>query len=54
LSSNKELREKVEDMERKYDHQFKVVFDVIKALVAAPEPKKMGKIGFQPRSTTNP
>ena len=45
VSSNKVLLRKLEDMERKYDAQFKVVFDAIRALMTPPEkPKK--KIGF--------
>jgi hypothetical protein len=32
-------------MEKKYDEQFKVVFDAIRQLMAPPEPKKR-KIGF--------
>ena len=45
LSSNVELKRKIEDMERKYDQQFKVVFDAIKKLLEPAEgPKK--KIGF--------
>jgi hypothetical protein len=33
-------------MEKKYDHQFKIVFDAIKQLLTSPEPKK-GNIGFR-------
>jgi hypothetical protein len=32
-------------MERKYDHQFRLVFDLIRRLMAKPEAKK-GRIGF--------
>lgn len=46
--SYKELREKVEAMERKYDKQFLVVFKAIKQLLEPPEqpepPRR--KIGF--------
>jgi len=38
LMSNKELKEKIEAMEKKYDHQFRIVFDAIKQLID-PEPK---------------
>ncbi len=34
-------------MEKKYDHQFKIVFDAIKQLLAPPEAKKKGAIGFR-------
>lgn len=45
LASHKDLRQKIEAMERKYDGQFKVVFQAIKALLT---PKNSGKkkIGF--------
>ena len=33
LISNKELARKLSDLEKKYDHQFKVVFDAIKQLM---------------------
>lgn len=46
LEDNKELREKIENMENKYDSQFKVVFDAIKRLINPPEPPKP-KIGFR-------
>ena len=49
LSSNKELREKIEKMESKYDSQFQVVFEVIEELtnpeVPPEEPKP--RIGFR-------
>lgn len=45
LASNAQLARKLADLEKKYDAQFKVVFDAIRQLMAAPEPKKR-KIGF--------
>jgi len=45
LSTHEELRRKVEAMERKYDQQFKVVFDAIKQLLDV-ETKPRRKIGF--------
>jgi hypothetical protein len=45
LSSHADLRRKIEGMEKKYDGQFKVVFDAIKALIQPP-PRKTKKIGF--------
>ena len=50
LAGNKELRRKIEEMEKKYDSQFKVVFDALRKLFAPPdpEPKPKGPIGFQP------
>ena len=45
LLTHKELKQKVEEMEKKYDYQFKIVFDAIKQLLELPEkPKK--RIGF--------
>jgi hypothetical protein len=45
LSTHKELKEKIEAMERKYDQQFTVVFDAIKQLLEV-ETKPKRKIGF--------
>jgi len=45
LSIHKELQEKIEQMERKYDQQFKVVFEAIKHILTPPEkPKQIGFI----------
>ncbi len=45
ISSNKELAKRLDELEKKYDSQFRVVFDAIRALVAVPAPKEK-KIGF--------
>ena len=45
LSTHEDLRRKVEAMERKYDRQFKVVFDAIKQLIDV-ESKPKRRIGF--------
>lgn len=45
LSTNHELAKKLENLERKYDSQFKAVFDAIRQLMASPVPKKK-PIGF--------
>jgi len=46
LSTHKELREKIELLESKYDKQFKVVFDAIRELIRIDKkPKK--KMGFR-------
>jgi len=45
LSSHADLARKLETMEKKYDAQFKVVFDAIRRLMTPPEAKKR-KIGF--------
>ena len=45
LSSNAELSRKLESLEKKYDTQFRVVFDAIRKLMT-PEPPKRREIGF--------
>ena len=45
IASNKELAKKLNKLEKKYDAQFRVVFDAIRQLMTPPEPKKR-KIGF--------
>ncbi len=46
LSTHKDLARKLKSLERKYDDQFKVVFDAIRALMSEPEKPKR-KIGFK-------
>jgi hypothetical protein len=46
LASHRDLARKIEEMEKKYDSQFRVVFDAIRALLEAP-PTKSRPIGFQ-------
>ena len=45
IASNKDLAKRLDDLEKKYDSQFKVVFDAIKQLIA-PTARKKGRIGF--------
>jgi len=45
LSTHKDLKKKIEAMERKYDQQFQVVFEAIKQLLET-EAKPKKKIGF--------
>lgn len=45
IASHKDLAKRLDEMEKKYDSQFKMVFDAIRALVAQPQPKEK-KIGF--------
>ena len=47
IMTHKDIQRKIEDMERKYDQQFKVIFDAIKQLLMPPE-KPKGRIGFHP------
>lgn len=46
LATHKELARKLDMLERKYDAQFKVVFDAIRQLMAPPVPKTK-RIGFR-------
>ncbi|OGT46843.1 MAG: DNA-binding protein [Gammaproteobacteria bacterium RIFCSPHIGHO2_12_FULL_38_11] len=46
IDSNKELKEKIEILEKKYDKNFKVVFEAIHQLIASEERTKQRKIGF--------
>jgi len=45
LATHVELARKLEEMERKYDAQFKVVFDAIRQLMSSPK-KPLRHIGF--------
>jgi hypothetical protein len=50
IISNKALREKIEQMERKYDSKFKVVFDVIKRLIEKDKIEPVKVVGFRDRN----
>lgn len=45
IASNKDLAKRLDELEKKYDAQFKIVFDAIRQLMAPPEPKRK-RIGF--------
>ncbi len=45
LAGNAALARKLEELEGKYDHQFKVVFDAIRQIMTPPEPPRR-RIGF--------
>ena len=45
IEGNKELKLKIEELEKKYDKQFQVVFETIKHLIE-PEIKPKRKVGF--------
>lgn len=49
LASNAELARKFEELEKKYDAQFKVVFDAIRQLMTPPETKRK-QIGFHAKA----
>jgi hypothetical protein len=46
LSSDVDLARKLNGLEKKYDTQFKIVFDAIRQLMAPPDPKPKRTIGF--------
>jgi len=48
LASNVALARKLAALEKKYDAQFKVVFDAIRELMTPLDPKKKRPIGFAP------
>ncbi len=49
LSGHKDLARKVGELEKKYDAQFKVVFDAIRALMQSPSSTERRRIGFAPQ-----
>ncbi|MCJ7790625.1 MAG: ORF6N domain-containing protein [Candidatus Atribacteria bacterium] len=52
IITNEELAIKLEVLERKYDEQFKVVFDILRELMELPE-KPRRKIGFHREEENN-
>ncbi len=46
LAGNRELATKLLDLEKKYDAQFKAVFDAIRRLMEQPDPKPRRRIGI--------
>lgn len=47
IGSNKELTKRLDELEKKYDSQFKVVFDAIRELMTPVEPPSKPRIGFR-------
>ena len=48
LAAHKEFARQLAEMEKKYDGQFKAVFDAIQELANPPEPPSKGRVGFHP------
>ncbi|OGX12644.1 MAG: DNA-binding protein [Omnitrophica bacterium RIFOXYB12_FULL_50_7] len=53
IRSHKAIWKKIEEMEKKYDSHFKIVFDTLRQMLTPPTPpalppKPKGPIGFQP------
>jgi hypothetical protein len=46
LATHKDLAQKLEALEKKYDRQFKVVFDAIRQLMKPEDPPKQQRIRF--------
>ena len=46
LASNVELTRRLDELEKKYDVQFRAVFDAIRQLMAPPPPRPQRRIGF--------
>ncbi len=49
LASNKDLARRLDDLEKRYDTQFKVVFDAIRQMMEPPPDPPKERIGFHPR-----
>ena len=46
LSDNADLARKLADLEKKYDSQFRAIFDAIRELMRPPDAKSKRRIGF--------
>jgi hypothetical protein len=53
LASNDELARKLEELEMKYDEQFRVVFEAIRQLMTPPDPPRK-RIGFEAKEAAAP
>jgi hypothetical protein len=47
LATHKDLARKLNEMEKKYDSQFKIVFDAIRKLMSPAAAKQQRRIGFR-------
>lgn len=54
LASHAHLARKLDELEKKYDARFRVVFDAIRQLMAPPEPTNRGEMGFRSPSEPGP
>ena len=50
LGSNADLQRRLDQLEKRYDERFRVVFDAIRQLMAPPD-RKRPQIGFRPKET---
>lgn len=51
LATHADLARRLAEFERKYDRQFKVVFEAIRQLMTEPEPKRKPPIGYHTQET---
>ena len=51
LAANTDLARRLDELEKKYDAQFRIVFDAIRQLMTPPEPERR-PIGFQVRESS--
>ncbi|MHB8877155.1 MAG: ORF6N domain-containing protein [Myxococcaceae bacterium] len=49
LAGNRELAKKLAELEKRYDSQFRVVFETIRELMEPPDPTERRRIGFGQR-----
>jgi len=49
LATHADLARKLDELEKKYDEQFAVVFEAIRELMEPPEDPPKGRLGFQPK-----
>jgi DnaJ-domain-containing protein 1 len=52
LASNAELYERLNELEQRYDSQFKAVFEAIRQLMTPPQPTRR-RLGFAVEETAN-
>ncbi len=51
VAVHRDLAKRLDELERKYDAKFRVVFDSIRALMQPPQPPPKRQIGFQPKGS---
>lgn len=51
LATHVDLARKLDELEKKYDKQFRVVFEALRELMNPPEPSSQKKIGFHVRES---
>jgi hypothetical protein len=49
LATHAELARRLDELEAKYDSQFRIVFDAIRQMMAPPETPQKKRIGFHAR-----